>query len=429
MTLIGRSGNSSATSSQNTELKETDRIIPNNDNVTTDGDLAALAHISNTFSTRTALNIDQYENTFRDLMTYVEGIPVTVTYYHVNQPEQDIRTSPADIQPMGNPVHKDFTKILHFEMRLQDSLQPTFNPEDNSFDLNGEAVVYPGFEPNVGDQFLMQLDDGNVGEFKVNDKTPMTYRQNRCYKIGFEILNLATDLIIRRLDSGVRETFIFEKVSYPGNDTYTLLKEQTYLDVMSFEQIRAALIKLYIRKFFNEDWRAFVRPDGVYDPYVGEFMKKLLTYKEVKMRPQQIFRRLQDYDDSIWYQFKTDILETFSLIVPKFKKKYLAANALAVDHTALINRWYIALDPEGEEYYVLSNAFYTRNKDSMTPLERILYTYITDRAINPTEVLTLVKDTQHMSDMMMFYTYPIYIELANVAINTLRGKSRCISRP
>lgn len=427
MALIGRSGKSSATSSQvdgpNPDLKETDRIIPNNDNAATDLDVVGLAHIQDTFTTNTAIAPERYSEAYGGLMLYVEGIPVTVTYYHTNLPPIDIRTGSADIQPMGHSVHKDFTKILHMEMKLQDNIRPDFVTEDNSFDITGEAVMYPGFEPNIGDEFLLDMGNGKIGEFKVNDKTRMSYRQGACYKISFEILNFLDDTILTRLESGVRETFIFDKRSYPGEGDWTFLTQDKFVTLTTLEKVRRDIIARYMKHFYSRDWNSFMRPDGMYDPYVCEFLKKKLEYKEIKRYPLQLFRRLEDYEYSFWSLFTSEYPD-LRFISPRCSSEYLKADALAIDHNPLVNRHYLALTDEDATncpFYVMSENFYIGAGDKLTDVEKIVYTYLFDRKIDPAKVLEVVQNNRHMDLVDMFYQFPIYLELIDVSIGTLRG--------
>lgn len=405
-------------------LRETDRIDPSNDAAATDKDVLALQHIQDTFTTRTAVNATRYSDERGDLLLYIEGAPIEVTYYHVNFPEIDIRSGSGDISPMANKVHKDFTKIIGLEMRLQGDMQPTFVEVDNSFDILGEAIMYPGFEPNIGDEFFLSMGDGKVGEFKVNNKTPMSYRQGKCFKINFEILNYVDSTIRDRLESGVRQTLYFSKKMYPGDGDWTFLEHESFVTLRDLEKSRRDMVQYLVNNYYSEDYETFVRSDGTYDPYVVEFLQKRLTIREIKVRPRQLFTRLKNYSKSIWYYF-TDRVDTRKLkeVVPGASTAFFSADALATDHNALLNRYYIVLGGVENSPYVFSGNFYSGFTDRMTGYERLVYQYLTERKIDVSKVNQLVKEYAEIPEEDRFYFIAVCIDLIDAAIHSLKGVS------
>lgn len=354
---------------------------------------------------------------------FPEGSPIIVTYYHQNFSEIDVKTMPTDISPMAHPVHKDFTKILNFEMRLLEPLSPSFVEEDNSFDITGEAITYPGFIPHIGDEFFLDMGDGKIGEFKVNNVTPTSYRQGKYHKVNFEILNYVTAQIVERLDAGSRDTVYFDKNVYVGEGDYVFLKATSYVQLQELKKRHKELIQFYMNKFYSEAWESFLRPDGIYDPYVVEFLRQRLSIRDSKRRPSQLYTRLTDYHKSIWYLF-TDSEYTQSLdgIGSIAYVNYLQADALSTDLNALINRYFILLgEGNNQSPYVFSEHFYSGNTPSMTPLEKLVYSYITTRTINIASALELISEYRVMSTINQFYFIPILIELVVVSIDAIKN--------
>lgn len=357
-------------------------------------------------------------------MLYLEGAPVTVTYYKTSHAPIDIRTGPSDISQLGHSVHKDFTKIHDLEMRLQGDLAGNFQDEDNSFEVTGEAVLYPGFEPNVGDIFFLSLGNGKIGEFKVDNKTPMTYRQGKCYKISFNLLRYVTAQSAAKLEEGVRETLYFDKKMYAGEGAWTLLTHESFITYKSLESLRKELIQHYMNKFFATDSGSFLRPDGIYDPYVVSFWRKKLSWSDINRKIDQLTHRVRDYHKCIWYMF-TDRVNTYQLegITATHSFDFMTADALATDHNALLNRHYLVLEDNGGERqsYVFSSNFYSEYIDQMNDVERMVYVYLKERKIDPSVVVNLCEQYPLMSDMDQFYLIPVCIELIDTAIYSLKG--------
>lgn len=330
---------------------------------------------------------------------------------------------PTDISPMAHPVHKDFTKILNFEMRLLEPLSPNFVEEDNSFDITGEAITYPGFIPHIGDEFFLEVGDGKIGEFKINNVTPTSYRQGKYHKVNFEILNYVTAQIVERLDAGVRDTVYFDKNVYVGEGDYVFIKENSYVQLQELKKRHRELIQFYVNTFYSEAWESFLRPDGIYDPYVVEFLRQRLSIRDSRRRPSQLYTRLTDYHTSIWYLFTdSEYNQTLDGINGTVHVNYLQADALSTDLNALINRYFLLLgEGNNQAQYVFSTNFYSENIPSMTPLEKIVHTYITTRTINVATALELISEYRTMSKEDQFYFVPILIELIVVSIDAVKN--------
>lgn len=353
---------------------------------------------------------------------FPDGSPILVTYYHRNISDIDIRTAPGDISPMAHPVHHDFTKIINFELRLLDSLNNSFDEEDNSFTITGEAITYPGFVPYIGDKFFFDIGDNKVGEFKINNVTPTSYRQGKYHRVVFEMMRYVDDEVFKQLEDGVKDTLYFDKNVYTGDGDWTFLKQESYLQLQTLKLKHKELIQYYVKKFYSEAYESFLRPDGIYDPYIVEFLRKRLSLKEAKVRPSQLYTRLKDYHLSIWYMFTDSIYYAeFTHLNKNYTVEYLQADALSTDHNALINRHYIGLTSSDErsELYIFTDKFYGGGKDLMTPLERTVFEYITTKKINIESVLSFLDTYRNLDINNQFYQIPVLIELISVSINSI----------
>lgn len=364
------------------------------------------------------------------LALYPEGSPIVVTYYHKIVSEIDVRSGVTDLSPFSSPVHRDYTKIYNFEMRLLNSLDANFEEIDNGFAITGEAVIYPGFIPHIGDEFLLDMGDNEIGEFKLTNVTPTTYRQGRCHKVTFEIIGYVTQKVLDSLEAGVRETVYFEKNVYVGDGNYTFLKSTDYDQLKKLQELKVYLIKFFTDKFYNTNWESFVRPDGIYDPYIVEYFRHRFSLKEIRVRPSQLYTRLTDYNKSIWSLFThpNNFAELID-VTPIVHTEYMTATAFATDHNALINRTYLLLGEitkvvpttgVSEIYqtlpYVFDSTFYQLDYNSLDPIGKAIYNLLVDKKVHAASVLDIAQTFRNLSTDDQFYKIPLIYELVVNAI-------------
>ena len=104
---------------------------------------------------------------------------------------------------------QQYNLIKDMEVRLQGDF--SFSPNDETAGrlVTGEFIMYPGIVPNIGDMFLADAGDGRRGVFTFTKATPLSYYQQTCYSVQFQLL--ATNDARREADlmKKVVETFHF----------------------------------------------------------------------------------------------------------------------------------------------------------------------------------------------------------------------------
>ena len=84
-------------------------------------------------------------------------------------------------------------------------------------------------------------------------------------------------------------TMYFDKYKYLAGNT-TLLTTDAFQQKKDLEHIRLEIIEDYIERFYDREYSTFMRPDGIYDPYIVEYWNKKVSIQDSTphMRPTQI---------------------------------------------------------------------------------------------------------------------------------------------
>ncbi len=270
---------------------------------------------------------------------------MVVPYYHRNTPNQDIRSFMARFSFEDEDIiHEDFTKIMNLEMRLTDSIQFQQLEEDKSVSLTGTAVTYPGLEPYEGDLFILEVDNKQQVVMIVNKVDPTTFRQERYYQVQFTAYMQLSKILYERIEMMVRDTCYFERKKYFGESELTFLSEKSWFILKELEAYRRKISQDIISFFYNKDRESFFRVDGVYDPYLTEFLRHKLTVRDNRVHPLQLLVPLQNFEYSIWFKLLDaenceSLTDVWKYAIPRYKDpRYFTS-----DFNALVGKYYLEL--------------------------------------------------------------------------------------
>ena len=323
---------------------ETDRLIPENILDAKDRDINKLVKIEDTFATRTSINPTSYPEEFHMLMAYPRGTPVHVTYFYQNLPDIDHQSAMSDLSLVEHHSHKDFTEVRKLEMRFLSQIETEFKEEDNTWNITVEALMYPGKEPHMGDVFLFEVGNNKIIQFSVNNVSPTTYRQGSYYRITAHSAQFATADSLEELRNCVTDVWYFDKHKFFDDGKITLLKHQSYIDLKKLIKYRKELVEVYMNKFYREDFESVADKNGVYDPYLVEYLKNKISLDDYHRRPEQLDTTLIDYDKSIWYKLSTSVApDVWDDIYTKFEIKSKVTNPFSPTNNRLDNSQYISL--------------------------------------------------------------------------------------
>lgn len=305
-----------------------------------------------TFLNNTSVNADNFKNELSLIAGYPEGSVILVTYYSNNSPLKNIRTDLVDIlTPAKDKVHIDLTEIRNFELRLSGDLNYSYEEEKNLSTCAGEAIVFAGFVPRIGDFFLYQLRNGKIGIFYVGAARRLAIGQDTYHQITFSLQQFITADIRDRLHACVTQEFYFDKTKFLAGN-HALLTSKGYSEQKSLQQIRLELIQNYTDRFYNSEFSSFIRPDGLYDPYVVEYWNKKVDYLESPVRPVQILPSVSNYKKTIWAALTNNPIKNIRNYAYTWDKTIHRATFWSVNITSLLEDCYVAVgDEKATEVY------------------------------------------------------------------------------
>lgn len=423
-------------------------------------------YIEDTFVNRTAFNPQTYADEFRLLQRYISGSRVQVTYFNLSTPTAGLQRSESiDPSMIRNPIQTSYTQINNFEIVFQGhGLQSSFSQDSSETLIAGEALLYPGMQPRMGDLFVMQIGDSKFGILQVSSVERLTYRQGASHKINFFVREYGTEAAVAIIQQSVTAEVWFDKETYLGDAT-TLLREDSYIFLQTFRQMRRLLIGYYYNTFYDKTVDSILSPEGVYDPYLVQYLNAKISITDSIVRPRQLFPGLQNYDNSLWSRL-TDVTNRRLInIQSSYNLIKYRVSRWDVSITGLVNRVMIGLDnpnrllinqitpypipdtPPGItpssstlpgmgtgtfrelEYiqtlpgYIFTTNFYTGDKTLMTPFEFLIYAVIYDRKIS--DLRGFIEGFLNQYSLLtldeQYYSIPLYLWLIDLGIVQISG--------
>lgn len=408
-----------------------------------------MPYVKNTNLEKIAIDTSAYPNAARQLLGYVKGHRIPVTYYRqMRQGNLSIRSQIADYATQRSSLTTEYQKILNLEITLQQGLEFVTDPDHASAGLSGSGMMYPYMNPSVGDVFTYGLGDGRVGVFQISQVDPTSIRNQRIFRVNFVLQNFLTEEEQTALDASVTQTSVFDKTNYLGG-TATLLSETTYLNLQKLKAYRSNLSKFYHQKFYDPDIASYAYPGMAYDPYVVKFMANKITMDDVHTRAKVLTGvDLKRYKKTIWARFEDRYNTTVAYLSPQYALIPYRATRMGVFNTEL--HGYSIIEPigyiAGTEYiidsdncsltdddaipitdidtgspytkYVFGSAFYLGTTTAMTPLEQRVYQSIIAR--NPGDMETFISvfldSVYSVTPEEQFYRIPVYMHLIDQSL-------------
>lgn len=297
-------------------------------------------YVLDTFHNKTGVNVGRFPSVIADLKGWAEGTPQTVTYYKEHYAETDIKGRPNTEESISK-VHASILKIFNFEMRFTTALQYTHDTDEAISKMSGEAYTYPGFEPELGDRFAYEVELGKFGLFQViQQPTRMAIRSSTYFKINFELIEYFTEATRSEIEARVTDVAYFDKSRFL-NEPGSLLYHDEVVEMKFMEIQRAKMIHYYQSKFLDEKiMYSFMRPDDVYDPYVTDFMMKILDFSELGTMAVQLHQDAPYMEDSIWRAILDPNLP-LEAVPTSSKKSVYRLGSKSVLANSLINKYYV----------------------------------------------------------------------------------------
>ena len=363
------------------------------------------------------------------LERFIAGSDITVTYYHQQIATTNDLSNDGDNVESLDPVHSNILRIENFQFKLQEAMDFQYNEEDNVSSYRGIGLCYSGFTPMVGDWFLYEIEKGVLGKFVI-DGTPtrLSIDSHTCHTMPFMLVGFPDENEIKEYERRVRKVAWFDLQTFLlGNAT--LLTSEVYEFVINAEYQIQILLEYYHRKFYDRyEYKSYLRPDVVYDPYVVDFMNSIVSYDNLYNVPQQLVTNMKYGNYSLWAKLKNpDIVPWHLLKVLHVRKRRTYTNN-SVGINCLLNRDYVELvDSHGLDTVdgvpqLFDNFTYTTYNGSGN-FDKLVYGYLNSKSIH-TPILTLeVENVMNLSEMDQFYHIPILIFLLKESVSIIREGS------
>lgn len=380
---------------------------------------------ASTFINRTSYDPNRYPDAYGSLMMYAGGTPIRVTYYHQIFADNSERTAFGDADLVEDNIHSDFERIINFEFRTDSPMSFSWDSDKAESTFSGEGIVYPGFEPQVGDLFTYNIIDA-TGLFIITGFEPLSIRQGSYHKISFTLLQRLDATTLATLTKRCKADLVFDTQKYLSGNL-TLLKKDAYIALEKLCALRITLAKTYMSKFFDRNIDSIVRPDNIYDPYIVQYILKKISAFDVRVSPMQLVK-IYDYDTTIWSQFtdvKTNTLSDFNIGM-KIRRKI--DGVFTTQLNGLTNRDYLSAsydttteldDMTVIKPYVFSDNFFNHDTGNMNKMEQLVYSYMACGKVDPFDTVELVTNYRLLSLDDLFYRGAVYLHLIDTAIASI----------
>lgn len=398
-----------------------------------------------------------------NLITHVSGSEWIVNYY------SQILTTDSQLsgqQLSLNATNQQYKKINQFKFKVSSPLTTSQNTEDNSMEVVGESIIPNFIIPNVGDMFVADLGEGNIGVFKINRSTKLSILKETTYQISYILIN--TDQInINDLESKTVDTYYYHE-KYVTFGKNPLVLESEYSALLELEDSYRVMIDQYFKRFYSRKFSTLILPGqdySIYDHYLVSFIMAIFsTWDHHLIRNIVKFNVVDDPNmesDNLWtailnknVSYINTSFKRFGLIdIVNFSGLAVSCNIrytgiqkviypkdakLTVDNTIYDNPKTLSLDnivPSADgiseiiraynlrnvvnditkdtlylvtkdDYYVLSQDFYNKTSN-MSVLEGIVWDFIEGKDIDNSQLLNITKTFTSWGLLEQFYYIPI----------------------
>lgn len=392
--------------------------------------LARVPFIQNTEVQKSSFSPKEYPIHNKAIQGFVEGHRVIVSYYHKRHNGSDYRNAVVDTSAVRGTIHDQYHLIQNFEITLEDGFSMDYNTDKTESTIQGRAILYPGINPTRGDVFIYNMGDGNMGLFTVTDIRPLTWRNTRPHSIDFSLHSFVDDEVFARLTESTVQTTYFDKQTFLGDDS-TLLLQDDYVNLITLRDKKTVVSQLFFRHFYNSSMATIMSPDGIYDPYLLQFILKKIPFKTSQLRPRQLLSTEAEHTDrTLWGRLLDPLSATIQDLWSHLYVRIYLINHRDTLITTLANRPYYFVratdhhDTNCVGRYVLSEAFYTEDTEAMTDLEYMVYISIIEKRVPDISVLLDMLKNLTADPHDRFYQLPLYLHLIDVAITSFEKPNK-----
>lgn len=304
--------------------------------------------VENTFINQTAVNEDAYRERQSIISGFPEGRIIVVTYFSQNRPITNMQSDVVDMQSTTkDDVHISWTQIRNFELRCNSELRFEYEQESNKSKVSGEAIMLPRFTPRVSDIFLYEMRNGKIGVFRITGINRLALGQDTYHTVTFTMQEYLDGNNRDRLQRQSTNIMYFDKYKYLAGNT-TLLTTDGFQQKKELEHLRLEIIEDYVERFYDPEYSTFMRPDGIYDPYIVEYWNKKVSVQDVTphMRPTQILISVSNYRKTIWAALTNNPIKNLANIERNWNVDTYRSTFWGVNITSLLGKKFLTIGKE-----------------------------------------------------------------------------------
>lgn len=414
------------------------------------------------------------------LLTNIEGSPWSVDYY---SQVLNVGSNPEPQQLQRGPDYQQYKLIRNLEIKVTSELSYSQTTESRNSNYTGAANCYPFLTPNIGDMFVVDVGQGRLGVFAVTSTTPKSMYSQTCFAIEYEQVDFATSARMLDFKAKTIVTYQYVKdfLQYGQNPLVLAEDYASLLSLQqAYPKVLQAWAREFFSKEFStfvipgQEWPC-------YDSFLTQAMLKWLTYDDVPEMinaraltcdgdqqmsiptlwdvlggcDMQLMRQITEQaglvsvgvftgdpmlegirysgiayvmypldpittiDESMGYQFSASP-QGVALTEAPVRRSRLSQlipdpNLDGLPYTGLPLIKDVTCDP----FYIFSEAFYTRDMDNQSRLERAVWDYLEGKIIDLRLLNTLMQSYQSWGGLERFYYTPIIALLIKARVRTM----------
>lgn len=211
--------------------------------------------------------VDSRYQPHKSLLTYVEGASWQANYYSQILGVDD---EVSDLQITQSAPYQQYRLIKNLELKVTSELTESQDAQTRTWDVSGEATIYAGVIPNIGDVFIADIGDGKEGLFTVISSEKKSRLNDTVYVINYKLRTEMDSKHRKDLDSKIVVEQVFVKHNLQHNKTATLVTSE-FEQLAKIESSYRQLVSHYFKDFFNIEYQTLLVPDQeqrLYDPFL-----------------------------------------------------------------------------------------------------------------------------------------------------------------
>jgi hypothetical protein len=219
------------------------------------------------------------------ILVWAEGSTWNVDYY-----SQVLGTSvePKPLDLHLSPIEQQYRLLRKIPLKVTEALSWSVqDPQTNVRVGTGGGYTYPFLTANVGDMFVANIGDGQVGLFTITSSTPATILRDSVYKVEWICVGMADAQHMENLAAKIIQTLYFSMSSLQGGCGPFVTTEQA-AKIESYAAILKELIRRYHTDFLSLEHFTLLVPDQPRKPYdhfvTRAWLKMISPQDDIRIR-------------------------------------------------------------------------------------------------------------------------------------------------